>query len=111
MNHYAVQWIEEWCQDNGWTDLFRECSIYWAFPPNAVMPVPIPRQALQAIKAEKGLSPEEQLWSAAAIASAVVACVGTYLLWSPLPLVISFAFCATVVGRMEDETLEAAPNC
>lgn len=103
MNHYALQWIEDWCQDNGWTDLFQECSLYWAFPPNAVMPVPIPADVLRSIKAEKGLCREEQLWCLAAVSSAIAAAVGTYCFASPLPLLLAFAFCAVVVGRMEDE--------
>ncbi len=54
MKHYSDEWIEEWCQENGWTDLFVERSnSYWAFPPGAVMPEPIPAQALRVIKAKK----------------------------------------------------------
>ena len=60
MNHYAAQWIEDWCSENGWTDLFRERTDYWAFPPNAVMPVPIPTQVLRSIKANRGLCFEEK---------------------------------------------------
>ncbi len=111
MNHYAVQWIEDWCQENGWTDLFKECSLYWAFPPNAVMPVPIPAKVLRSIKAEHGLSPDERLWSAAAVISAIAACTATYFFGSPLPIVASFAFCAIVVARMEDEMPDALPHC
>lgn len=103
MNHYALQWIEDWCHDNGWTDLFQECSLYWAFPPNAVMPVPIPTDVLRSIKAEKGLCREEQIWCLAAVSSAIAAAVGTYCFASPLPLLLAFAFCAIVVGRMEED--------
>jgi hypothetical protein len=110
MNHYALQWIEDWCQENGWTDLFQECSLYWAFPPNAVMPVPIPTEVLQSIKAERGLCREEQLWCLAAISSAIVAGICSYVLASPLPLVLSFAFCAVIVGNMEEDSLETTPN-
>jgi hypothetical protein len=105
MNHYAAQWIDDWCQDNGWTDWFIERSRYWAFPPNAVMPTPIPGQALRAIKAERGLSAEERVWCGTAIFSAVLAMVSTYFLQSPMPIVAAFAFCAMVVARLEDEEL------
>ena len=30
---------EQWCQQNGYTDLFRRNGEWWAFPPNGVMPV------------------------------------------------------------------------
>jgi hypothetical protein len=105
MKHFAAQWIEEWCQENGWTDLFLECSRYWAFPPNAVMPVPIPNQVLRTIKAEKGLCFEEKVWCLAAVFGAVTAGIASYVLSSPMPLVAAFAFCAVTAARLEDETL------
>lgn len=103
MNHYSVRWIEEWCQDNGWTDLFLECSQYWAFPPNAVMPVPIPSKVLRTIKAERGMCKEERIWCAAAVLSAAAAAFASYVLSSPMPLIAAFAFCAVTFARMEEE--------
>lgn len=110
MNHYSAQWIEEWCQDNGWTDWFQECSCYWAFPPNAVMPVPIPAQVLKAIKVEKGLCFEEQVWILAALFSVVIAAIYTYFIASPVPLLAAFAFCAVTVARMEDDMPVSLPS-
>jgi hypothetical protein len=106
MNHYSAKWIEEWCQDNGWTDWFLECSRYWAFPPNAVMPVPIPVQVLQTIKAQKGMCFEEKVWSLAAVVSAIAGGICTYYMASPMPLMAAFAFCAITAARMEDDALE-----
>lgn len=105
MNHYATQWIEDWCQDNGWTDLFVERSRYWGFPPNAVMPTPIPAQALRVIKAQRGLCVEEKIWSVSALASAAISAALCYALGSPMPLIAAFAYCAIVVAQMEDEEL------
>lgn len=103
MNKYCMVWIQEWCQDNGWTDPFRERREYWAFPPHGVMPMPIPTQALQVIKAKKGLSPIERLCFAAV--SGVTAIAATTGLWfeNPMPLVIAFVFCALVFAGMDDE--------
>ncbi|MDX2228743.1 MAG: hypothetical protein NW220_03850 [Leptolyngbyaceae cyanobacterium bins.349] len=103
MNHYAAEWIDNWCQDHGWTDWFVESSRYWGFPPNAVMPVPIPSQALRSLKAQYGLCSEERLWSISAVLSAGLGGVLSYVLASPMPLVAAFAYCAIVVARMEDE--------
>jgi hypothetical protein len=104
MKHFTEEWIAEWCQENGWTDLFIERhSNYWAFPPNAVMPEPIPSKVLRRIKAEKGLSSEERLWSASAIAATLIAIALSYITRSPMPLVFAFAFAAVVVGRLEVE--------
>lgn len=105
MNHYSPQWIADWCQDNGWTDWFLERSSYWAYPPNAVMPVPIPTQVLRAIKAEKGLSADEKRWCVAAVASGAIALVCGYFLASPMPMVFAFGFCAITVAQMEDEDI------
>jgi hypothetical protein len=103
MNHYATQWIEDWCVDNGWTDWFLERSSYWGFPPNAVMPMPIPRQALRGIKADKGLCYEEQIWCTSAIASAVFAAVLSVVSASPMPVLAAFAFSAVVVALLEED--------
>jgi hypothetical protein len=112
MNHYREQWIADWCQDNGWTDWFQERSSYWAFPPQAVMPVPIPNQVLRAIKAEKGFSPEERMWALLVLFCGISASVCCYWLANPLPLVFAFAFGAVVVAQMEDETLDSSHfNC
>ncbi len=103
MNHYSEQWIQDWCQENGWTDWFRERSIYWAFPPNAVMPTPIPTTVLRAIKAKNGLCIEERAWCLVAIASTLVAAASGYFLSSPMPLVVAFGFCALIVAQLEPE--------
>jgi hypothetical protein len=107
MKHFAAQWIDEWCQKSGWTDHFFESSQYWAFPPNGVMPVPIPTNVLRTIKAEKGLCYEERVWCFSAILSVILAIVFTWLVVSPMPIVAAFIYCAITVTRMEDETLDS----
>ncbi len=103
MNHYCEQWIADWCQTNGWTDWFRERSSYWAFPPNSVMPVPIPNTVLRSIKAEKGLSQDERFWCLSALSGAVLAAAWGYFTASPMPLIFAFAACALVFARLEDD--------
>lgn len=104
MNHYCYTWIEDWCKENGWTDLFvRERKEYWAFPPNAVMPLPVPSQALRLIKAKQGLSPDERKWCLTAIGVSALSALFTYLLQSPMPLVSAFAVCAMIVAQLEVE--------
>lgn len=103
MNHYCEQWIADWCQTNGWTDWFKERSSYWAFPPNSVMPVPIPSSVLLSIKAEKGLSNHERLWSLSAIAGTVLAAGWGYAAASPMPLMLAFVGCAIVFAQLDSE--------
>jgi hypothetical protein len=106
MNHYATQWIDDWCQENGWSDWFVERSRYWGFPPNAVMPLPIPRQALRTIKAQHGMCFQERIWCLSAVGATIAASVSSYFTSSPMPLVVAFAFCALVMAYMEDEEPE-----
>ncbi|MBF2046576.1 MAG: hypothetical protein EDM05_001940 [Leptolyngbya sp. IPPAS B-1204] len=104
MNHYCYAWIEDWCKENGWTELFmRRRNEYWAFPPNGVMPLPIPQQVLRQIKAERGLSSDERVWCVAAGMVALAAAGLSFLAQSPMPLVTAFAFCAMVVAGLETE--------
>ncbi|MBD2354913.1 hypothetical protein H6G41_09800 [Tolypothrix sp. FACHB-123] len=104
MNHYAIEWIEAWCLENGWTDLFVERrDNYWAFPPGCVMPEPIPVNVLRLIKAENGLTSEEKWWSISAIMGTALAILSTVVLKCPMPLVFAFAFNAITVAQFEME--------
>jgi len=103
MKHFRDDWVKEWCDDNGWTDLFRESYMYWAFPPNAVMPEPIPPKTLRLIKSEKGLCPEEKALSLVAILITVVAISLSYYWHCPMPLMLAFGFWAIAVTQLEVE--------
>ena len=104
MKHFHDEWIQEWCEGNGWTELFRErYNNYWAFPPGAVIPEPIPPKTMMKIKAKKGLCFEEKLWVTLAVTSTFVAIILSYLLKCPMPLVLAFAFAAITVARLEME--------
>ena len=106
MKHYSIEWIEEWCTENGWTDLFIERrNNYWAFPPTAVMPEPIPSKVLNGIKAHKGLTIEESWLSISAVVTTVAAVVSSYLLKCPMPLVLAFAFDALTMAQLEVEDI------
>jgi hypothetical protein len=104
MKHYCDEWIQEWCDSNGWTELFIErYNNYWAFPPGAVMPEPIPSNTLSLIKAEKGMSDEEKTWVATSIIFTLIAVILSYLILCPMPIVFAFAFDAITVAQLEVE--------
>lgn len=103
MNKYCYQWIENWCQENGWTDLFVERRDYWAFPPGAVMPLPIPQDALNRLKSQYGMTPQERIWCGAAWLTGIAGIAMSFVLKSPMPLVTAFASCAVIVALLEDE--------
>jgi hypothetical protein len=105
MKHYCDEWIKDWCQENGWTDLVVEHRNYWAFPPGAVIPEPIPPQVLRLIKAKKGLSKAEQWWSISGVIVSLIAAILSYFLKSPMPLVFAFAFGALTVALLEVEDI------
>ena len=103
MKHYCEEWLNEWCYEHGWTDLYIERYQYWAFPPGAVMPEPIPTQALRVIKAEKGFTPDEKIWSSSAALVSLIAAILSYFMKCPMPLVFAFAFGAITAARLEVE--------
>ena len=102
MNHYRDEWVANWCQENGWTELFLERkNSYWAFPPGAVMPEPIPTQTLRLIKQQNGFCVEEKAWL---MAMGGISLLGTiFSVWfrCPIPIVFAFAFDAIAVARLE----------
>ena len=104
MKHFADEWVQEWCQNNGWTDLIVESkNTYWAFPPGAVMPEPIPPKVLRKIKTQKGLSGDEKMWAIVSVAGTALAAVVSYVMKCPMPMVGAFAFCAVTVAQLEIE--------
>jgi hypothetical protein len=104
MRHFKDQWIENWCSDNGWTDLYVErCNNYWAFPPGAVIPEPIPPKTLRIIKLKEGLCDEEKLWLGLATGLTLFFLVLGYISQCPIPLVFAFAFDAVTAARLEVE--------
>ena len=103
MKHFADDWIKEWCEDNGWTDLFLESRVYWAFPPNGVMPLPIPKEVLIQIKADKGFSFEEKMWLLIALSISLVGSISSYFFNCPMPLVFAFSFCAIVFANLDSD--------
>jgi hypothetical protein len=105
MKQYAYSWVVRWCAENGWTDLFIERYRYWAFPPGAVMPQPIPSQVLQCLHDEHGSSPIEQRWYGAMLAASAIG--GLLSCWShcPLPLLAGFGICAMAVAYLEEDDL------
>ena len=104
MRHYRDEWIHEWCEDSGWTEpTLVSANFYWAFPPNAVMPEPIPAEILRLIKSEKGFTLEEKKWLGAAVGFSVLCAVISIFWQCPLPLVMAFAFSALTVARLDIE--------
>jgi hypothetical protein len=104
MKHFKQEWIEEWCVAHGWTDLYTERQgNYWAFPPGAVMPQPIPVSVLRSIKSLKGLSPMEQNLTRLSGTIAICACLLSWLWQSPLPMATAFAIVALITASLEPE--------
>ncbi len=104
MKHFKQEWIEEWCQAHGWTELYMERQgNYWAFPPDAVIPQPIPVSVLRAIKASKGLSPMERQMTYLGVAIAIVSVIFTLAWRSPMPITLAFAIVALIAASLEPE--------
>jgi hypothetical protein len=105
MKQYAYAWVLRWCAENGWTDLFMERYRYWAFPPGAVMPQPIPAQVLQCLHDQHGASPIEQRWYGLIVAASALAGLLSCWAQSPLPLIAAFALCSLAVAYLDEDDL------
>jgi len=102
MQHFHDEWIQEWCDRNGWTDVVRErYNHYWAFPPNCVMPEPIPQRVMRLIKSEKGMTNNEQKWLFSVAIVSVTALFASCFLMTPMPLIFAFGFDAITFARMD----------
>ena len=42
MNKQHEEQVRQWCEKNNWTDLFIHENKFYAFPPHAVIPLPVP---------------------------------------------------------------------
>jgi len=50
MNNLTNTRIQKWCKNSGWTDLFVQEGQFYAFPPGAVIPLPVPTEAIKLAK-------------------------------------------------------------
>ena len=41
MNKQQEEQVRQWCEKNNWTDLFIHENKFYAFPPHAVIPLPV----------------------------------------------------------------------
>jgi hypothetical protein len=104
MLKYSQEFALTWCNDNGWTDFFVEQYRYWAFPPGAVMPLPLPNAALKLLPAkQKVLTLQERLLYAATLMCTLASAFLTYWWRSPMPMTVGFMVCAIMVALLEDE--------
>ncbi len=90
-----------WCQENGWTDVFVDHSRYWAFPPGAVMPLPVPTAVFEGFH-DHYPKKEQYLYglSLFLFVGAVVLSLGYQ---SPMPLVFVFCICAIATAYFDEQ--------
>ena len=50
MHKLIEKQIQKWCKKNGWTDYFVQNGQFYGFPPEAVMPLPIPTKTIKRAK-------------------------------------------------------------
>ncbi|WP_404784800.1 hypothetical protein [Altericista sp. CCNU0014] len=99
------QYIQQWCQEHGWTDLFVEQRQFWAFPPGSVLPVPVPTHALEGFYSEREMSPHVCLLSLSSIGLSLLSVFLTVRTLSPVPLLAAFGCCAIAAALLEEERL------
>jgi hypothetical protein len=103
MSRSFYQYLQQWCQEHDWTDLFVEQFQFWAFPPGSVIPVPIPTYALEGFYRRRKISIPFRLLILAVIGVSLLAVVRTVLTLSPMPLVFAFGLCMFVFAVLDEE--------
>jgi hypothetical protein len=103
MPKVPYDYLQRWCQEHGWTDLFMDQCQFWAFPPGAVLPLPIPAYAFEGFHSTGAPSARSGwLLNAMAIVCTIVGIVLTTITFSPIPLLAAFAVSAAAVALVED---------
>jgi hypothetical protein len=97
------RYIQQWCQEHGWTDLFIEQRQFWAFPPGSFIPVPVPASAVKRFYAKYRPTTQVRVLSLSVMGVALGAVVLTVLTLSPVPLLLGFGCCAIAVALLEPE--------
>jgi hypothetical protein len=100
MSKVPYEYLQRWCQDHGWTDLFIEQYQFWAFPPGSVLPLPIPAYAFDGF--QQRLSRRSFWLNAAAIILTLSGICLTALTSSPIPLLSAFVVSTMAVALMEE---------
>lgn len=101
--------VLDWCNQNGWTDLFVECYRYWAFPPGGVIPEPLPADVVGSFASERSLSTEAKCWYGATILTATLAAFASFYWNSMMPVTTVFVFAALVLAKLDEEERERLP--
>ncbi|MGB7415704.1 MAG: hypothetical protein WA902_15975, partial [Thermosynechococcaceae cyanobacterium] len=89
-----------WCQEHGWSDLFVDHHQYWAFPPGAVMPLPLPSTVYQEFKGQDRSDCLTVLYGLLSVSAAAI--LMSLQQQSPMPAVFAFCLCALGVASFEE---------
>ena len=102
MTHPLYPYLNQWCNDNGWTDLFIERYQFWAFPPGSVLPLPLPSAVLEDIHSQHYHNIKYSLPYLTVLLGMMSAISLSFLSHSPMPLIAAFAVGAIAVGILDD---------
>ena len=102
MTHPLWPDLNQWCCDNGWTDLFVERYQFWAFPPGSVLPLPVPSTVLEDIHARHYHAWKYPVGYSAVITGSAFALLCSLLMHSPMPAIVAFACSAIAIGILDD---------
>jgi hypothetical protein len=103
MPRVLYQFIQQWCKEHNWTDLFVEQQQFWAFPPDSFIPVPIPVSAIERFYAKRRSAPRFKVTSLSAVGAALSTVALTMLTFSPVPLLLGFGCCVIAVALLEPD--------
>ena len=102
MMHPLYPYLSQWCQENGWTDLFVERYQFWAFPPGGVLPSPLPHSVLEDLYSQHYRGFRHSASYGALVLGTGIAILWTLFSHSPMPLVAAFVISAIAIGMLDD---------
>ena len=102
MSRPLYRYLNQWCQEHGWTDLFVERYQFWAFPPGGVLPLPLPHAAIEGFYAQQATTQKHWFCYGLSVVSTLIAIPLAIASQSPMPLLAAFACAAIAVGMLDE---------
>jgi hypothetical protein len=92
-----IREIRKWCQANHWTDLFIQDKQFYAFPPNAVIPLPIVLDEIRQLKKPSGIRHQRTIQQALTTFISVVILGSLFCVVIEIVIALSFLILKTVL--------------
>lgn len=98
MENSIERHIKKWCENSGWTDSFVQKGQFYAFPPGAVIPLPVPTAAIESAKKVREIQVRHFKQLLLVLMPSLAVIVLTYICSFPLWLSLIQVILLSVIG-------------